>query len=291
MSQSTHENRFVALLQFAAGDAEVVQELSIPRKARRLDAVYRFDAAPVWFGAMTGTCTDRMVIFEHESSPLARHTLASALLGQAWMAWERVRPPTPRRTSKPALRLIGETLRPPIVIVVADRVVGTIEGAVPGLRATDTPGLWQTPHLDEGGLVLLDTPALRAQDGFAWWSWVGRPQTAEEGRTRLLRLLDDEKLPTLYKDRLMEAVMENEVPITEPEKESVYQRLKRQLVDEGRQAGLRDGRRTAREDERHALLKLVKRVAPDTLPRMQEIEEIEVLRVAVEDVLAERTKE
>lgn len=76
------------------------------------------------------------------------------------------------------------------------------------------------------------------------------------------------------------------MPIPEPEKESVYQRFKRQLVDEARQ----EWERTAREDERRTLLKLIQRFVPDTLPRMQEIDEIEVLRSTVEEVLAERLK-
>lgn len=71
--------------------------------------------------------------------------------------------------------------------------------------------------------------------------------------------------------------MENQVPITEPEKESVYQRLQRRV-------------RESHNEERCAWLALVQRVAPDTLPRLQEIDEIAVLRSAVEEVLVERLK-
>lgn len=51
MSTTPHEDRFVELLRFAAGESEELQEVSIPRKVRRLDVVYRFAAAPAWFGA------------------------------------------------------------------------------------------------------------------------------------------------------------------------------------------------------------------------------------------------
>lgn len=56
MSRNLHENRFIERLQFAVGEAEVAQELSIPRKARRLDAVCQFTDAPELFGALRGVC-------------------------------------------------------------------------------------------------------------------------------------------------------------------------------------------------------------------------------------------
>jgi len=78
MSMNLHENRFIERLQFVVGDAEVAQELSIPRKARRLDCVCQFGEAPGLFGALQAECSQRTVVFEHESQPLTDHAVASA---------------------------------------------------------------------------------------------------------------------------------------------------------------------------------------------------------------------
>ena len=90
MSMNLHENRFIERLQFVVGDAEVAQELSIPRKARRLDCVCQFGEAPGLFGGLQAECSQRTVVFEHESQPLTDHAVASAWLGMGWLLWERV---------------------------------------------------------------------------------------------------------------------------------------------------------------------------------------------------------
>ena len=46
MPHTPHEDRFIGVLQYMTG-RELAQEISIPRKARRLDAMCRFGATPV----------------------------------------------------------------------------------------------------------------------------------------------------------------------------------------------------------------------------------------------------
>jgi hypothetical protein len=70
MAMDRLESRFVERLQFEVGDAEVAQELSIPRKPRRLDVVCRFREAPVMFDALRADCSRRTVVFEHVSASL-----------------------------------------------------------------------------------------------------------------------------------------------------------------------------------------------------------------------------
>ncbi|TVR04974.1 MAG: hypothetical protein EA398_00760 [Deltaproteobacteria bacterium] len=279
MSNTPHEDRFTALMHFVAGDCEVAQEFSIPRRMRRLDLVYRFDEAPLWFGALSSLCSHRFVIFEHESAPLARHALSSALVGQVWLAWKRVQP---RASSVKGFQLLRETARPPLVVVVADRLREDVANAVPTLEPADASGVWCSADLDHGGLVLLNTGELRAEDGYAFWSWAGRARNPEQARERLLRLLDDPKLPILYQEQLMEALMDNQIPHTGTEKESVYQRLRRELrkevLDEEREF-------LARE----ALLSLAARLAPDSVSELREIADFNTLELAVEEAIRTAT--
>ncbi|TVR05118.1 MAG: hypothetical protein EA398_00275 [Deltaproteobacteria bacterium] len=292
MSSTPHEDRFTALMQFAAGNCEVSQELSMSRKVRKLDLVYHFHEAPLWFGALVPTCSERIVIFEHESSPVARHVLASALVGQTWLAWKRIQP---RAGRAEAFQRLRETARPPLVIVVADSLREDAAHAVPTLGPMDAPGVWSTADCEHGGLVLLETSALRAEDGYAFWSWAGRARTPEQASERLQRLLDDRTLPTLFREQLMEALMDNQIPHTDTEKESVYHRLRRELLEEGlqkgrqegRQEGRKEGRQEGRQEGRAALLALAARLAPNRLAQLRGIEDLEALEHAVEAAIRE----
>ncbi len=274
MSLNHHENRFVKRLQFAIGDSEVAQEFNIPRKARRLDLICRFGNAPGVFGALQEHCSHRTVIFEHESQPLTRHAVASAWAGSAWMLWESVRPKRRGRE-----KLVPSPLeRPPLGIVVADFAGDALRGAVPSLRRTRLPGIWATAELHEGGLCVVDTSRVRAQDGLAWWSWVGRSPNAAEEVRRLDALLKDPKLPIEDRYALQEAIMNGQLDATPKEVETAAQRLKRQALDEGHREGHREGGRAA-------LLAVVGDLAPERLPELEKIAELDELQRAVVQLL------
>jgi hypothetical protein len=56
------ERRFMERMAFCGPKIVSAQEVSMPRKARSLDLVMRFDAAaPVWFGALREVCTGGVV--------------------------------------------------------------------------------------------------------------------------------------------------------------------------------------------------------------------------------------
>lgn len=167
-TRDQHEQRFVALLAFAAPEAAWSQEVSLPRKARRLDVVIRFDEAPTWFGALRDVCHRRVVLLEHVSRAARPDDVAGAWLGLSWLMWRRVQP-----SASAGAELWGNVedgLRPPLAMVVADGVHGDLAGAVPSLRRGPAAGLWATQTLDEGGIVVVDTRSVRASDGLAWWS-------------------------------------------------------------------------------------------------------------------------
>ena len=98
MPHTPHEDRFIGVLQYMTGH-ELAQEISIPRKARRLDAMCRFGAtpAPGFFGALRAAWPDRAVIFERESTPLTCEAVASAWAGQTWVSWQRLKKPQGHR--------------------------------------------------------------------------------------------------------------------------------------------------------------------------------------------------
>jgi hypothetical protein len=291
MSVNLYENRFVERLQFVVGDAEVGQEFSIPRKARRLDYVCRFEEPPDVFGALREHCAHRTVLFEHESQPLAGHSVASAWFGMAWLLWQRVRPPKRHRRS--SNELPDSTSRPPLAIVVADDAGSALSGSVPSLRGLRIPGLWATSDLDEGGLIVIDTSRVSPADGLAWWSWLGRAASDAAQAARLLALLGDASLPIAQRNSIQEAIMNGQLAASPMEQETVAERIRREAREAGRVEGERDGRiageregRLAGERDgraegiREAMLELVQALAPDRIREFEAISDPHLLQRA-----------
>lgn len=284
MTSTPHEDRFVKLMQFAVGDSEVAQELSIPRKARRLDMVCCFAQAPEYFRALRADCHDRTVLFEHESQPLQRHDVASAWVGLAWLLWERIRPAEGEATDETTER--RRTPRPPLAIIVADDAGDSLAGAVPTLARTRHPGVWATARLEEGGLYVIDTSRVGTRGGFAFWSWIGRPPSDAEADRRLNALLGDRHLSIESKTRIQDAIMSNELPVTATEVETVAQRLRREAKLEGERIGERRGERRGEQrgeqrGTRNTLLSLAAEVAPERLAELQSIKDLNALQAAV----------
>jgi hypothetical protein len=282
MAATPHEDRFIEVLQLLTG-GEVAQEISIPRKARRLDAVCRFGQAgvPGLFGRLQPACEERVVAFEHESAPLTKEAVASAWVGLAWLSWNRMRTHRGRRPAVHAL--LAHTVRPPLTILVADTVREDLTGAVPALDRAAWPGLWATPDtggglFHHGGLLVVDTSTVPLSDGFSFWRWLGRARTEQEANARLVGLLADPNLPTIGKNQLQEAIMNHQIEATDTERETIADRVRRLAREEGREEGLA----TARE----ALLAVAARWAPDALPALRAIADFEVLQREVHTVLA-----
>jgi hypothetical protein len=312
-----HEERFLDVLHFLTG-REVAQEISIPRKARRLDAVCRFDAdgAPGLFGPLQAACADRTVLFEHESSPLTVEKVASAWVGLAWLSWHRVRTHRGRRPAFHAL-LLG-TPRPPLAMVVADGVREDLTDAIPWLAPSLWPGVWATADTGDGrygkgGLLVVDTTRVPPGDGFGFWHWLGRVRDPAEAAVRLDALLGDSKLPTMQAHALQEAIMNGQIQVSEIERETVAQRVRsegleeglrrgleqgleqglqqglEQGLEQGLQQGLEQGLEQGRgEGARAALLALAARLAPEALPSLRVIHDLDALQQAVDAALAQR---
>lgn len=265
----------------------------MPRKARSLDLVMQFDVAPVWFGALQDTCSDRIVLFEHVSRRVRRHDVASARVGEAWLAWERVRPQR-RGSDPPSLWNTGSTpARPPLAVVVADAAQASLHGAVPMLRRQHAAGVWATPQLEEGGVVVLDTARVQADEGYAWWSWLGRARTDADAAQRLFRLLGDSSIPIVERERLKEAIVEGELETSVTEREGLYQKLQQEIrasreegLAQGLQKGLAQGVQQGRRD---ALLHLVASVAPEALAELRAIDDVDALERTVTERIVRRT--
>jgi hypothetical protein len=89
-------------------------------------------------------------------------------------------------------------------------------------------------------------------------------------------LLDSPVLSTLALKRLHEAIMNEQLPVTTAEQETNYQRITRIT----REAALQEGRA--------ALLELVSRYAPERLAELQQVDDMNVLREALDHAIQQR---
>jgi hypothetical protein len=89
-------------------------------------------------------------------------------------------------------------------------------------------------------------------------------------------LLDSPVLSTLALKRLHEAIMNEQLPVTTAEQETNYQRITRIT----REAALQEGRT--------ALLELVSRYAPERLAELQQVDDMNVLREALDQAIQQR---
>ena len=93
-------------------------------------------------------------------------------------------------------------------------------------------------------------------------------------------LLDRPVLSTLALKRLHEAIMNEQLPITTAEQETNYQRITR-ITREAE-------RLEARQEARTVLLELVSRYAPERLAELQQVDDINVLREALDQAIQQR---
>ena len=268
MAEQSHENRFVSILQCVPEAREIGQEVSLPRKRRRLDVVCRFDAPPPAFGPLAPHFAERVVAFEHVSTPLRNHSAHAALFGQVWLALEWLERRESRARGRASWTWLTETPRAPIAVVVAERISEGALQHVPALAPTDVEGVWKTPDLERGGLLVICPAQLPDADGWTFLRWWGRDDSDDASRLNALQA--DSSLPRSLVVALQEALMEKRIPAKESERISVIEQLRR----EGRQEG-----------ERATLLAIADRLFPDEVERLRAIKNLDTLRREVDVLL------
>jgi hypothetical protein len=275
MARDRHEQRFLDFTRFVLPGREVGQEISIPRKARRLDALFRVDKPPGILGPSGSWLQDRAVIFEHESGQIPWAAVCRALVGSAWLTWRHaiVREPRPTwgRAAEGDKWLLAIE-HAPVVVVVAQSIQDDAVLRTPNLISV-APGVWVTRHIELGGLILIDIGRLPERNGWSFWKLTSRGATEAERQRRLEALRTDEDLPKTEREALLEAIAMEHVPTTLEEKRAALNRERRDAFEAG---------------ERRALLAIVSAVAPELLGRLEGIQDLRALENEVMALVARR---
>jgi len=178
---------------------------------------------------------------------------------------------------------------------------GRPDGRHSTLGPTEWPGLWATNdtgelRFNQGGLLVVDTGNLPAGDGFGFWRWLGRARDSDDANERLVDLLADNQLPINDRILFLEPIVERAFAVSDIERETASQRLRREGREEGRERGREEGgeegreecREEARDEGSRALLAVAARFTPEALPMLRTIEDLDALRRAVDEGLSRK---
>ena len=283
MARDRHEQRFLDFQRYVLPGREVGQEASIPRKARRLDAVFCIEEPPGLFGPIAPWLQNRAVIFEHESGTVPQVALRRAQMGHGWIAWRwDVVSAGDSRWGIPSEgdSWLRGTQQEPTTVVVADQLKDGATDGFPQL-VQRWPGVWCGRDASRGGLVVLDISRMPERKGWAYWRLTSQAMTAEERARRVEALRTDRHLPKHERVALTEAIAMRMIPTTPEEKTAAVKSLRKEAFRIGKAEGEAAGRR-------QALLAVVAISAPDVLERLERIEDVAALEREVADLIRGR---
>jgi hypothetical protein len=291
MARDRHEQRFVDFQRYVLPGREIGQEVSIPRKARRLDAVFHVEEPPGLFGPIAPWLQNRGVIFEHESGVVPGVALHRAQMGQAWIAWRHeVMGAGGSRWGIPAEgdAWLRTTQQAPTTVVVADQLKGHATERLPHL-VQRWPGVWCGRDPAHGGLVVLDIGSMPEQRGWAYWRLTSLGMNAEERARRVEALRTDRRLPKHERVALTEAIAMRMIPTTPEEKNAALKSLRKEAFRLGESQGEAKGEaRGEAKGSRRALLGVVRLLSPESLHRLERIEDVAVLESEVAQLIQGR---
>jgi hypothetical protein len=244
-----HESRFREFCRLdGLGDRDF--NVTIATRNLQADLMKQFASEPRSFGLLAPRLVNRVVIAEHCSSP-----------------------PRPRETDRMVVKLLAvleqwrsessESNPPPLLLVLCRAGIGAWRSRLPDAKVGDD-GIIESGILAPAQVVIVDGRALPRLPGYAALRFMLRPEGDEFDY--LAELLGDATLPMEFRQRVVEAAMNQQIPITEPERMTAAERVRREGMLEGLREGERRGeRRGERKGERRGSRSALLRLAAATL--------------------------
>ena len=283
-----HENRFISYIKPMLRGQEVAQELSIPRKSRRLDAVYAITHCHGIFGPAAPLLQGRAVVFEHESAALDPYAARSADFGRGWlsMRWELVHGSARRvADSDVGDQWLTPLPRAPIAVVLADGIESRVFERLPAMTKLAN-GVWSSHDLDRGGLLLIDTRDPTHDDGWTFWRFIGACSDLDEVDRRAAHLLRDPHLATLPLSDLFRRLDMNDIDVSTQEKQTLMVRLFHDRFELGEALGLQKGEALGlqkgealglQKGRRDSFLEMAAQLLPDQLAELAALTDVDEL--------------
>lgn len=260
--RNPHEDRFVSRYLVAFFNAEITQEMTIPRKARHIDLVHLRGSDLSALGVLAPWIQDRALLWEHQSNAVTHRVLAKATMALSWAAIQY----HTRESAdmNPIREGFQSHARAPAMVVYAPRIAITCRHLFQELAT----GFWHNGLSDDPQVPLLlciEYERLLDAPGTSFLRWLA-PQSGtplprrRKPRSPLDALLDDPTFPTMIKRRILEGIMQEQLKVDPMEQLSAIERVRE------------EGRREVREKARKELQR-VQRLAKRTEERALQTEQ------------------
>jgi hypothetical protein len=270
--RNRHEERKLGILNLLARSDLVEEQKPVPRHTQWVDFVLKpSETRSEIFGPFRQTFQGRTVCGEFETKSPTQLTLIRATVVAGWQALEEQ-----NAGDGPEARL------QPLAVVFADSV------SRPQLRRFQeiskpgpVEGSWWIGTRYPVETLLVDLSRLGRMPGTSILRMMPFPANDEDASERRYDLLTDPEISENTKDRLLEAMMRNEIP-TEPTEEWSYSKYK-QAFEAGRQERIAEGIAIGIErGRRRALLDLAAGIcSAEEVQRLEKIVDIEALQLEV----------
>ena len=278
-----HEERFVEGARLGCA-TEGDYEVSVPRGAARIDAVFDVGGLGGFFGPLEPLMTHRVVGFEAYSGSLPHGWFADACLKAGWLVKRWRREPAPTRHGT----------RPPLMVVVA---AGRFPwSARTALYEPMAPGIWRSRLGSEVEVILVELAAVPLEIGTTGLHMLRLPSNHERAHV-LDAFIEDPTIDLEIRTNLKEAIMSGTFQASETEYRTVSERVRAEGFAEGERQGERRGerrglRRGIEQGVAQARYSLIERVrtllGDEAAASLEDIADFDVLSARAFEMMAER---
>ena len=271
--QRPHETRGFKVIETFEGHATLLREYAIPEASRFIDGLVVANEASEAWGPVRPLIADRVVTIEHYSHPPAVPELSWAVAKHGWLMATWREPEQAGNTLRALLSAAGREpglRRPPLLLVLC---CGRPRKAIAAARELglepSEPGIWLAHRPVFGDIALIDVRGLDAErPGTSVLRLIATPRSSAESGAAIDWLLADPGVLNSTKKRLLEGLMNRNIPTANNEHESIVDRLRAEGRAEGEARGRAEGEARGRaegeargrlEQARAAVLRVLER--------------------------------
>jgi hypothetical protein len=210
----------MALLQTALGADQIVSEAAVPRAGRSIDAIIRVGEPTDLWGPLGPLVAHRTLVVEHEARAPSRRKVHAALGKLSWVV-EDDWPDLGHRGARFPLLLFLSVSRP-----------RWVERGALAFEPWEIPGVYRLQWPLETDVVLVHLRGLPDAPGLSLLRLMPTPRDAAEAAAGLDRLRTDPAVVQSTKDRVLEAIMNQQIPATETERWLTIERVRQETLRE-----------------------------------------------------------
>lgn len=201
-----HESRAIALLKTLMGEGAVQSGVAVPRVAHATDALVRVDAPGDFWGPLGPMVANRTIILEHVSRAPSLRGLWTGLAKLAWTVTAEWQAIANRDRRYPLLLFLSAS---------CPKWIRSKEGGFVPIRPAGAHALVMPMP---AGCLFVHLGGLPEEPGLSVLRLMASPRSEAEMKEGIARLMRDPAVLQSTKEAILEAIMNQRIPATEPER-------------------------------------------------------------------------